>query len=239
MRLSHRNFVPAVANVPLASNVLVLAPHMDDETIGCGGAILSHVAQGSRVEVLFVTDGAEGFDKSVQADSAPSQRGSIRRGEGGKACALLGVSKSHYLDLPDGHSQVTTEAVSKLVAVMEELQPDVIYLPFFTDTHHDHRVTNQLLREANRQSGGNSHMLCCCYEVWTPIYANCIVDISAYMDTKMAALECYESQLQMNNYLSSVKGLNAYRSIANRSKGYAEAFYLTTVRDYISLFNDA
>lgn len=78
-------------------------------------------------------------------------------------------------------------------------------------------------------------MLCCCYEVWTPIHPNCVVDISEHMDTKMSALSCYDSQLQMNNYLSSVKGLNAYRSIANKSKGYAEAFFLTTAADYLLL----
>ena len=235
MHLSRRNFIPAVVAVPVAKNVLVLAPHMDDETIGCGGAILSHVAGGSHVEVVFITDGAAGFNKSVVAAHTPEQLRDIRKKEGAKACTLLGVSKSHYLDLPDGRSQPTAAAVEKLLAVVDAVQPDLIYLPFITDTHYDHRTTNKLFHAATRQRKNISSILCCCYEVWTPIYANCIIDISAHMDAKMAALSCYESQLQMNNYLSSVKGLNAYRSIVNESKGYAEAFYLTTASDYLSL----
>ena len=238
MRLSRRNFVPAVVDVPRAGTVLILAPHMDDETIGCGGAILAHVAEGARVEVMYVTDGAEGFERSEQAGTSKEQRCAIRRQESERACALLGVSNSHYMNLPDGRSQPTATAVAELVSLMDKLRPDVVYLPFFTDTHHDHRITNELYCQAIKSGASSAHILCC-YEVWTPIYPNCIVDISAHMGTKMAALECYDSQLQMNNYLSSVKGLNAYRSIVNRSQGYAEAFYLTKPEDYMSLISDA
>jgi LmbE family N-acetylglucosaminyl deacetylase len=239
MHLSRRNFIPTVVDVPLAENVLVLAPHMDDETIGCGGAILSHVAKGSNVEVVFITDGAAGFSKSDSAAYTPEKLRDIRKQEGAKACAVLGVSKSHYLDLPDGRSQPTDAAVEKLLGVMNAVQPDVIYLPFITDAHHDHRTTNKLFHAAARKSKNTSLMLCCCFEVWTPIYPNCIVNISEYMEAKMTALGSYKSQLKMNNYLSSVQGLNAYRSIANESKGYAEAFYLTTAKDYLSIVNMA
>ena len=235
MRLSRHNFIPAVVSVPNAKNVLVLAPHMDDETIGCGGAIRSHVTNGSKVEVVFITDGVEGFEKKVIAAHEPDQLREIRKQEGVRACSLLGVSKIHYLGLPDGRSQASDTAVEELLAIIDAVQPDLVYLPFITDTHYDHRTTNKIFHAAVGRSKKAASLLVSCYEVWTPIHPNCIVDISAHMDVKMAALSCYESQLQMNNYLSSVQGLNAYRAIANQSQGYAEAFYLTTAADYLSL----
>ena len=235
MHLSNRNFIPAVVDVPRARNVLVLAPHMDDETIGCGGAILTHVARGAQVEVVFITDGGAGIDKSIYSSQSTEQLRDIRKKEAATACSLLGVFRSHYLDLPDGRSRLTEAAVEQLLAIIEAVQPDVVYLPFITDTHHDHLTTNKLFHAVARRKENISSMLCSCYEVWTPIHPNCIIDISSQMDAKMAALSCYESQLKMNNYLSSVKGLNAYRSITNESKGYAEAFYLTTAGDYLTL----
>ena len=71
--------------------------------------------------------------------------------------------------------------------------------------------------------------------VWAPLHPNCIVDITESMELKMQALSCYTSQLAMNNYLDSVRGLNAYRSIANHSRGYAEAYFRVTAREYREL----
>jgi LmbE family N-acetylglucosaminyl deacetylase len=238
MKLVHKNYNPAVVTVPAAEHVLVLAPHMDDETIGCGGAILSHVAKGSTVEVVFITDGTNGFEKSFFQAHTTEKRREIRKKECVKACTILGVSRFHFLDLPDGRSQPTDAAVRALADIMDTVQPDLTYLPFITDAHHDHRTTSRIFLAAVEQRKRFSFLLCCCYEVWSPIYPNCIIDISEHMNTKMSALSCYKSQLRMNNYLSSIKGLNAYRAINNQSKGYAEAFYLTTVSEYLSLQGD-
>lgn len=233
MQVVAPNEVPGVGPVPAAEKVLVLAPHMDDETIGCGGAIIAHVNAGAEVHVVYVTDGIQGFTSDAQRKHDAMQRREIRMRESEEACRVLGVHKTHYLDLPDGKSAVTPDAVARLSTVLESVQPDLLYLPFITDTHHDHRISNALLLAACTERWDN--LLLNCYEVWTPLYPNHILDVTAAMDKKMAALACYESQLTMNNYLSSVRGLNAYRAIANRSEGFAEAFYFTTVGQYRAL----
>jgi LmbE family N-acetylglucosaminyl deacetylase len=235
MRVTRQNFTPAVVELPRAKNVLVLAPHMDDETIGCGGAIRIHVSRSERVQVVFVTDGSRGFEHDVLNAHRTEELCAIRKREAAKACEMLGVSKIHYLGLPDGRSEATGDAVAKLLSIVDEVQPDLIYLPFITDSHHDHLATNQIFLAAVESGGSIASSMCCCYEVWTPLHPNCVVDITAHIEEKMAALACYDSQLEMNNYLSSVRGLNAYRAIANSSQGYAEAYYLTTARDYLSL----
>lgn len=235
MNILQSNPVPAVGPAPAASTVLVLAPHMDDETIGCGGVIQSHLRNGASVHVIFLTDGSRGFEREEISTLPQSRRRDIRVAESEAACAVLGVTATHYLDLPDGSSQADANAVSALLAIIDTVAPDLLYLPFFTDTHHDHRTCNALFAAACAQRSSMSRLLCCCYEVWVPLYPNLIVDVTSAMDTKLEALACYTSQLQMNNYLSSVQGLNAYRAIANRSNGYAEAFYVTSAAQYLKL----
>lgn len=235
LKLSRQNAVPALMPVPAARRVLVLAPHMDDETIGCGGAILQHVQAGARIDVVFVTDGAMGFELGARQLSSHAERVELRRSEARAACDLLGVHERHFLDLPDGRSQADASAVSALFDIVAQARPDVVYLPFLTDSHHDHQTCNALMLALLAKDPSLGSLLCACYEVWTPLYPNSIVDISVQIDSKMAALACYKSQLAMNNYLNSVRGLNAYRAIANNSQGYAEAFYLTTLKEYAAL----
>lgn len=238
LRLGKQNLVPAVVNVPDVGRVLILAPHMDDETIGCGGAIQAHIKAGAVVQVVFITNGAQGFEAPELETLSAEQRRDIRRVECEKACAILGVSDIHYLNLPDGTSSADQAATDTLLGLFEQHAPELVYLPFLTDSHHDHFTCNLLFQAVCQRSAVAAGVLCSCYEVWTPLHPNCIVDITPFMDSKMQALACYESQLKMNNYLSSVKGLGAYRAIGNRSQGYAEAFYVTTATDYLSFFSE-
>lgn len=235
LELTHKNRVPAVIEVPAARRVLVIAPHMDDETIGCGGAICAHVSAGANVQVVFVTDGSLGFDATRRRRDTAARLSQIRRDEAAQACDLLGVAGLHFLDLPDGRSEADADAVGELKKVIRGCAPDIVYLPFITDTHHDHRTSNALMFAVLQSDSDLGSILCACYEVWTPLYPNSIVDISQHIESKMAALACYTSQLALNNYLSSVRGLNAYRAMANNSQGYAEAFYITTLGEYARL----
>ena len=232
LRLANANQAPALAPVPSARRVLVLAPHMDDETIGCGGAICQHVRAGARVEVVFLTDGARGFEAQDLRSLSHEARCERRRSESEAAARLLGVAATHYLNLADGASKVDETSTAALLAVLASASPDLVYLPFLTDSHHDHRTAVALFLAACELRPEHDALLCNCYEVWAPLLPNHIVDISDDIEQKMAALACYSSQLAMNDYLSSVRGLNAYRAIANRSQGYAEAFYLTTAAQY-------
>jgi len=235
MQMSKKNSTPAVVEVPDAKRVLVLAPHMDDETIGCGGALREHVLAGAEVHVVFITDGSLGFERQELSRLSMEERCKVRQAEARLACQILGIPNLHFLNLPDGKSQADTESTESLAKIFRSLSPDVVYLPFLTDTHYDHRTTNQLLVTVAKSESLSSSLTVCGYEVWTPLHPNCIVDITAHMEDKMQALGCYKSQLAMNDYLSSVRGLNAYRSISNRSQGYAEAFYRTSLADYLKL----
>jgi N-acetylglucosamine malate deacetylase 1 len=222
---------------PGAERVLVLAPHMDDETIGCGGSLALHARQGAHITVVFLTDGRLGaadIGVMMGAMREQAQRELIarRRCEASAAIETLGVQKMVCLDVEDGTLQSSPDAAERLRAVLLEVRPELVYLPFWLEEHTDHRAASRVLLDAAR--GAGLDFRCVGYEVWTPLFPNCLVNIEATMPTKKAALAHYASQLQQGAYLHTSVGLNAYRAagLLNPQGAYAEAFCAMSLEDY-------
>lgn len=226
---------------PGSQRVLVLAPHMDDETIGCGGSIALHARAGARVTVVFLTDGRNGGGGLGALSGAAREKKQkelieVRKQEAAAALEILGVKDMRCLGVCDGELARSVEsAAERLVSVLAEVQPDLVYLPFFTDEHPDHRATSEVLLFA--AAGLQSRFTCVGYEVWTPLFPNCIVNIDATAGTKERALEKYASQLQDGDYLRAAMGLSAYRSIGllGARDSYAEAFFMCPIETYRAL----
>jgi LmbE family N-acetylglucosaminyl deacetylase len=111
-------------------------------------------------------------------------------------------------------------------------QPEIVYLPFFLERHPDHRAANDVLIAATRNT--RLRFECRGYEVWTPLFPNCLVRIDETMDVKLRALRCYVSQLAIHDYVHCGAGLNAYRamSLPSHSGRFAEAFHALELADY-------
>ena len=229
---------------PGAEKVLVLAPHMDDETIGCGGTLALHARRGAQITVMFLTDGRNG---SSDINTLPAEERlrrqqeyiEIRTSEARAALLRLGVNKMICLDAEDGALSQCTWAAEKLRDVLRKFQPDLVYVPFYLEEHADHRAASQVLLDA--VAGTSLQFQCIGYEVWTPLFPNCLVRIDATVDTKKQALQEYRSQLQQCDYLHASIGLNAHRSAGllqapNSTGGYAEAFYVTSLPQYREQF---
>jgi LmbE family N-acetylglucosaminyl deacetylase len=125
---------------------------------------------------------------------------------------------------------------NELRKIINSIRPDLVYLPSFLEEHPDHRVVTEILLSASEAT--DCQFYCCLYEVWTPIFPNCIVDISKTIKIKISAIECYKSQLCENNYLQAFLGLNAYRAIAlaTANGDYAEAFFRIPLISYRTLY---
>jgi len=217
---------------PLNERVVVLAPHMDDEVIGCGGTLARHVASGADVTVVFLTDGRLGGKASDPA--GPSSVSATRKREAELALGELGITQIVFLDGEDGRLGATPGLGSALRAALIAARPQIVYLPFFLEEHPDHRAASALLAEA--VSGTELSFRCHGYEVWTPLFPNCFVRIDATVGAKRRALEHYQSQLAEADYLHTALGLNAYRSSALlESCRYAEAFYAVALPQYLEL----
>jgi LmbE family N-acetylglucosaminyl deacetylase len=220
---------------PSNERLVVLAPHMDDEIIGCGGTLARHIACGADITIVFLTDGRRG-GKPDATGSAHNRVAVMRKHEARRALEELGITKLVFLDGEDGHLDATRGLGAALQATLEAARPDIVYLPFFLEEHPDHRAASALLAEAVH--GTRLAFSCHAYEVWTPLFPNCFVRIDATIETKRRALAHYQSQLAEADYLHTSVGLNAYRSSAflDGSCRFAEAFYAVSLARYLELF---
>src|SRR6185369_9154168 len=117
-------------------NVLVIAPHPDDETIGCGGSILLHVEQGDRVVAVFLTSGELGLKHL-----SPAEAWRIREGEARRAGRRLGLAALHFLRQPDWYlNKNTRKAAAALRPIIRNEAPRLIYLPHPAEWHPDHKA---------------------------------------------------------------------------------------------------
>ena len=188
-------------------NILVIAPHPDDETIGCGGALCLHAAKGDRVVVVFLTSGELGLK-----ELAPAKAWQVRESEAQAAAKHLGITRLEFLRLPDW---MVTEQIQKgarlFSPILRREAPRLIYLPHLGEWHPDHQAAAPLLRAAIQRSRIAQPALRA-YEIWTPLQEyDHTEDVSRVMARKLRALCAYRSQLAEFDYERAIRGLNQYR----------------------------
>jgi len=147
-----------------SGSCLVLAPHPDDETLGCGAITLRKRAAGIPVHVFFATDGDGSFPASTHYSAA--ELGAVRRKEAIEACRRLGVAEEDvsFLGLPDG--KLTQNIDALVLAIQEEIaafRPDHVMAPCWADSHPDHIA---LHRAATLVHKNNSSFQLFEYTVW-------------------------------------------------------------------------
>jgi LmbE family N-acetylglucosaminyl deacetylase len=168
--------------------ILALAPHPDDESIGCGGALLAHLAQRAEVEVVFLTSGEKGGHGRSESETIR-----VREQEARAAAEILRVRGIEFWRLPDGALRPTHAAVERLRRKINRFKPDIIYVTHDREMHPDHRAAVRLLRRALAVTKIKPDVLG--YEVWTPIQKlSEIVDISPFMERKLRAVRAHRSQ---------------------------------------------
>jgi len=229
---------------PGAEKILVLAPHMDDETIGCGGTLALHARRGAQITVVFLTDGRNGSSEvnvlyGEERERKQRELIELRTIEARAALQWLGVNRMICLDAEDGALERCDWAAEQLRAVLLKHRPDIVYLPFYLEEHPDHRAASRVLLDA--VAGTSLQFQCMGYEVWTPLFPNCLVRIDSTVEAKKQALQEYRSQLKQCDYLHASIGLNAHRSAGlinppGAQGGYAEAFHATPVSEYREQF---
>jgi LmbE family N-acetylglucosaminyl deacetylase len=213
--------------------IFVLAPHPDDEVLGAGGAIAWHVARGNEVHVGILTRG----HPAIFSEDSIAQ---VRR-EAGQAHELLGISRTHFCDeLPaPGLDTVPHHVVTQVIrGWLQEIKPEVFYIPHRGDIHIDHRLAYHAALVAARP-GYSSVRRILCYETlseteWSgpaledAFLPNVFVDISLHLETKQAAMRAYKSQLKSFPNPRSAENIEALARLrgATVQVPAAEAFIL-------------
>jgi len=182
--------------------VLVVAPHPDDEALGCGGTIAARCAAGHTVAIVFMTDGERAFAEvlGIHEHPTPKELAAIRRREAHAAAAALGVPASclYRLGLPDsGLADVAEEALRALAQVVDGLaRVDELFAPHPADGHPDHRATWGIVEAALDRLVVTPRV--CHYLIWresqrlTPPQA--AIDVSLHLSQKQEAIRAYRSQ---------------------------------------------
>lgn len=202
--------------------VVVFAPHPDDETVGCGGAIAAHCRHGDQVKIVILTNGnkADTLNRYSSKDYVE-----IRKSEAQKAASILGVKDIEYWEYQDRELKPDDDLICRLSNLLEEYAPTLIYCPSPTEVHPDHRFTSQALWETLLRVKTPPKVAF--YELGIPFRPNTLVDITPYIEAKKNALKTYESQQAENDYYSKILGLNKYRTYTlSPQVEYAEGYYI-------------
>jgi N-acetylglucosamine malate deacetylase 1 len=218
---------PEAIGLPPGTRLLVLAPHPDDESIGCGGLIAKWIAAGRKTEIAILTDGAAGHATDMTPEAV---RGLAAARQREAEAAVL-----HFLGYPDGQlTGSAPEAGAKLAEIISQFKPDIIALPFPADRHPDHTASSKVLLAA--LSGLPSALLpktVLCYEVWAPLTANVLVDISGCREKKMNAIAAHASQTAQHDYVGGALALNRYRGESGLCGiKHAEAFWMGNMAQF-------
>lgn len=221
----------------MSKNVLVIAPHPDDETLGAGGTIAKFSSRGDRVFVLVVSGHLPPLYTREQYETT------VR--EAHAAFEILGVASSRFIEIPA--TMVASEPHhalnDKIVRVVTEFQPDMVLCPY-PDRHVDHRAIFESVMVVTRPVGvGAGIELLAAYETlsethWNAAHIepnfvpNLVVDISGYEERKAQALACYKSQIQPSSGARSIDAALALARFRGTQAGFAygEAFHVIRMK---------
>jgi LmbE family N-acetylglucosaminyl deacetylase len=220
---------------------LVIAPHPDDEVLGVGGTMARFSREGHEVFVAIVTRGdASMFDQDFIEQG---------RGEARQAHQQLGVKETIFMDgfpaaLLDTVPQAKLNAA--LGKLVDDLRPDLLFIPFNGDIHADHRIVFESALVAVRPRGKESVRAVYAYETlsetnWnapllTPGFMpNTYFDISPFLEVKLSAVGKFKSQLKPFPNERSIEAVEALATLRGATVGHAAAEAFILVRAIHSL----
>lgn len=215
------------------SVVLVVAPHPDDETLGCGGTLLRHMAGGDSVHWLIAS--------AMDTARFSAERIERRSQEIDQVASAYGFTSTTRLQFPASRLDEVpcSELVASIGAVVEKLQPGVVYLPFPGDAHTDHRAVYSAAAAATKwfRYSFVKRVLACEIGSETDFglapdglafRPNSYVDISAWLDKKIAIMRLYEGEMGEHPFPRSEVAMRALANLRGAQSGFAaaEAFML-------------
>jgi N-acetylglucosamine malate deacetylase 1 len=219
-------------------NILVVSPHPDDETLGCGGTILRHKKNGDKVYWLNITDISleTGWDE---------KKVNKRKSEIDSVIKRYKFSKFFNLSIPT--TKVDTfpisDIIQKITNIYKKVFPEIIYIPYANDIHSDHQIISKAMQSTFkwfRYSHINKVLM---YETISEtefnflklktFNPNVFVNISDFIDDKIETMKVYESEIEAFPFPRSEKNIRALAAFRGSQSGYiaAEAFELVFERN--------
>jgi len=224
-------FRPALP--PDGKRIGVIAPHPDDELLGCGGTLAQAMKNhpDTRIRVLYLTDGERG---SPDAAVPVVEVARIRRQEARRGLAVLGIDPGEHASFADGGLAAGRREVERVVSFLREFRPEVVMTPTPLDPHPDHRAATAILVRALEAQDENRPAVWI-YEVQPCLPMNGWVRIDEVEAMKADALAEHRSQ-RAGRLARAARGLAACRALyAPPDWAYAEAFRIGSALNFVAL----
>lgn len=217
-------------------NILVVAPHADDEILGCGGIISKYASFGENVFVAIMCNAHMGAP-----DLYPLEFIHKVRSDGKKAHELLKVKQTFFFDFPAPRLETypSYEISNVLAKIIFENSIDTLFIPHKGDIHQDHRVIHNSCLVAARPVNNCPVKEIFAYETlseteWASptgtdaFIPTVFIDISNFLSNKLEAMSCYSTQIRLPPHSRSLAGLTHLAHFRGSTVGYecAEAFVL-------------
>ncbi|UWR32285.1 PIG-L family deacetylase [Sulfitobacter sp. W027] len=245
-KAGYETFAPMrLLTLPAGHWLSVVAPHPDDDVIGCGGLMALWSQADRQTNVAFLTDGEMGSVESRDSNATAIDRTAAqrdiavrRRGEAETALGNFADTTAHWLRGPDGRLHESEGDIAlALGALWCQCPPDLIAAPCPLDRHADHAVAARIVALAAKNADLPEQTPVWGYEVWSPTTASAVLNITEVASRKWEAISCHRSQLETTDYLAAVKGLGTYRAVTAGigPNSIAEAYRVMTVQSYGAL----
>tara|TARA_B100001142_G_C14164674_1_gene589831 strand:+ start:190 stop:885 length:696 start_codon:yes stop_codon:yes gene_type:complete len=219
-------------------NILIIAPHPDDETLGCGGTIFKHKKKGDNVYLAIITSvkritDSNGNITKLYKDSITqnSENQKIKRFYNFKKIFYLNFPTTRLDEIPFG------EITKSIDNVIKDIKPEVIYLPTIHDSHTDHNITVKATLSCVKWFRNKSIKRVLGYEVLSETNFNyfedsfkpCVyIDISSFLEKKIKAMKIYKTEISKHPFPRSEDAIKSLAKLRGSESGYkaAEAFHL-------------
>lgn len=199
--------------------VLVIAPHMDDEVIGCSGTLMAMRDQIAQLIVVHMSDDE------------------CRINEFENISKILNIDEHYRLGCEDGFVRLSyKKAVMKLIEIIQSKQIDIVFIPHAEDEHVDHIATHEIAMDAigKARYWVTPYQTCHVmdvfeYEVWSfQKKVSVCINITEFIDIKKQMMSYYASQLEFD-YIKFIEYINGYRGLSFNKQGYMECFSLVRI----------
>ncbi len=192
----------------LTGTLVIVAPHMDDEALACGG-LIAKLPDKQRVHLIYATDGMKSPAPIMAGDATSLDLGKVRKNESIQAIKLLGVPEQnlHFLSLPEAQLNENISALqTQLNDRLKQLAPQFIFTPFRYDRHLDHLAVNHTVVSLLEQGAIQAQLIeYFVYYRWRLLPKRDIrkyirprflftLDISDVATLKRKSLDCFTSQ---------------------------------------------
>jgi len=210
-------------------NVLVLAPHPDDDVLGLGGLLNQLSKKKAKIKVIFIFNGERGT-KDGKVDKKLI---TLRQEEAKKALSKINPT-IEFVNLSDGEYSQINRYENLLKKEIIDNKPETIFTPWLVDEHPDHQIVTRKLVEVLKDSK-NTGINIWQYEIWSPLFPNKYVDIDKELMAKKEAIMAHKSQLICRDYQDGIIGLNQFRAMQGNTGKVAEAFFVQSKEHFIKL----